>query len=146
MSTLADRLQEYILHTGTVSMTQLLERSKGRYTSEEMRKALATGHKQKVIKKAIKGTEVWYSKREAPKPRSTILQEPRERTEEERAGSSDFWEHSPLVTDEERECHHNRWKGERCKWLLMTTHERERFLMKKHGPKAQQKIQEELYA
>lgn len=133
----------YILsQSGQVSLTTIMDRAKGRFTDEEVRNAMRVIHKtRRDIKVRDDGTDQWYSLRTL-KPKAAPLTY--HSTAEERArmdqGLDDYYMHSPLVTDRERECYcirkadprgtRNRYKTCECetctsiKNLLMTKIER----------------------
>ncbi len=60
--TLEDKIRAYIVKKTTpVSLTDLMERSTGRYTSDEMFVALQRLHRFKDIQKTTTGGEIYYS-------------------------------------------------------------------------------------
>jgi len=130
------RIKTYILSQGQVLMSDLFNLGKRRYQKHEMHAAIALLNKDKDIAKKVKGTDVLYSKKLPPKPRAKPMLAPIRYTEEDRRQARDFWEHSPLVTDEERACYYEGFKSQACKELLWTPAERRYQENKKHGPAA----------
>lgn len=146
MSTsLTDRLHTFLTKAGRpVSLPYLKDRTKDICTYTELLDALQTLTKGQRIKVTIKDTQdlrggtAYYSIKEAPKPRTPGARYRPTTEEEERMDREvqDFWEHSPLVSDKERECYYlrmtdrNRYKSCDCsscvqwRWMLMTREER----------------------
>lgn len=145
---LPQRLHDFILKRGDVSMTEIYRLSIGRYTRQEIGFALEKVHKMKDIGRRVKGGDVLYSEKKAPKPRA-----PPERwkpTPEEQARmdaeSRNFWEHSSLITDQERACYFDGFKTQECKELLWTPAERRYQKNMKHGPAAKRIREQEALA
>jgi len=143
-STLTDRLYTFLIKAGQpVSLPYLKDRTKDICTYTELLDALQALTKEQ-IKVTIKDTQdlrggtAYYSIKEAPKTRTTGARYRPTAEEEKRMDCEvqDFWEHSPLVSDAERECYYlrmtdkNRYKSCDCsgcvqwRWLLMTREER----------------------
>lgn len=144
-SNLTDRLHTFLTRAGQpVSLPYLKDRTKDTCTYTELLDALQTLTKEQRIKVTIKETQdlrggtAYYSIKEAPKPRTPGARYRPTPEQEERMDreAKDFWEHSPLVSDTERECYYlsmtdrNRYKTCDCescvwwRWMLMTRAER----------------------
>lgn len=145
MTPLHTLIATYILTQDTpVSLTAIYARAQGRFTDEDVRKAMSVIHKtRRDIKVTDDGKEQWYSKR-VLKPRTITAPPPRHiPTPEERAEKQkvieDYFMLCPFVTEEERVCYNvrktdrTRYKTCPCatctgwRWLLMTTLERGYF-------------------
>jgi hypothetical protein len=136
---LADRIRDFVAKVNRpVSLTQLKDRTKDICTVRELLDALAIVHRLKDITVTVRNNDNWYSIKKLPTARVTTGRyrpTPEQRSIMD-AESRDFWEHSPLVTDEERSCYYasmtdtNRWKTCLCdtcidmRHLSMTREER----------------------
>ena len=108
---LADRIRTYVFNVARpVSLSQLKDKTKDICTHIELLDALRQVARYKDIKVTVKDNENWYSVAviRTQKPPTTRYKPSPELQTKMDAELNDFWEYSPLVTDEERTCYRTR--------------------------------------
>lgn len=145
MTTLPDLIATYILSQDTpVSLTAIYERAEGRFTDDDVRKAMSVIHKtRRDIKVTVKDDTNWYSKRvlqapKAPPPRI-------EQTEEERAMLKDFIDNCPFLSDRERTLMRTPYKDweEDDHEIMDTPLEFDLYMQRKYGGPKWNRLKEE---
>lgn len=142
---LAHLIRARIQSDGPMSLTDIRERARSKgHADTTVLDAVSILGRFNDIKVTIKDTQdlrggtAYYSIKEAPKPRTPGARYRPTADEEKRMDREvqDFWEHSPLVSDNERECYYlsitdrNRYKSCDCegcvqwRWMLSSREER----------------------
>lgn len=137
ITAIADRIRTYVANCGTVTLTQIKDKTKDLYDPYDLNLAFQKLHTFKDIHKRVKDNDVVYSlvTLKDAKPSTN-----RPSTNQERArwnkAIKDYYLYSPLVTPEERECY---TAGNSSKECACITCDQIRFL---HQTKEQRAIAE----
>jgi hypothetical protein len=138
---LAQLIRKRIAEQGTMSLTAIRERAQSKGISDsDTLAAMSVIHRLKDITVTVRDNDNWYSIKQAPKPHKQV--DTYHPTPELKAimdaEVKDFWEHSPLLSDTERECYYlrmtdrKRYKTCECptcvEWRYMLSNREERAM------------------